>query len=433
MPDSLHNNSLKERDKKLVWHPFTPYKTIDEIIALVKSEGVYLIDENGNKYIDAVASWWVNLHGHSHPYLAKAIYNQALLLEHTIFAGFTHEPAVHLAERLIELTNMGFEKVFFSDNGSTSVEVALKMAIQYHYNKGTHKTKILALENAYHGDTFGAMSVAERNVFSTPFQNFLFDTSFIKAHSETENGTDISSIEAMLKTGEYAAFIFEPLVQGASGMIMYNAEWLETIISLCKRYNVITIADEVFTGFYRTGKAFACHYLNQSPDLMCLSKGLTGGMMALGATLVKSNIVDAFKKTEKHFTFFHGHSFTANPIACAAANASLDLTQEPDFISNVKRIENKLNESAIELKRHRKTKRVNSKGLILAIEIDNGNETNYLNPLSENATRYFLNKGYYIRPLGNVIYITPPVCISDVQLEDMMRCMTEYLDQLIDL
>ncbi|HCT23156.1 MAG TPA: adenosylmethionine--8-amino-7-oxononanoate aminotransferase BioA, partial [Chitinophagaceae bacterium] len=277
------SESIISRDRKYVWHPFTRQKQMPDPIAIVKGKDSLLMDADGNTYIDAISSWWVNLHGHAHPYIAEKIYAQALELEQVIFAGFTHEPAVTLAERLLSILPGNLAKVFFSDNGSTSTEVALKMSIQYWWNQGQHnRKKILAFRNAYHGDTFGAMSVSDRGVFTLAFHEHLFEVVFI----DTPTSENLAhSCEMIAQQGkDIAAFIYEPLVQGAGGMCMYAAEHLDTLLPAAREQGIICIADEVMTGFGRTGKLFASEYMHNTPDIICLSKGITGGFMPLGVT-----------------------------------------------------------------------------------------------------------------------------------------------------
>ncbi|HRI20785.1 MAG TPA: adenosylmethionine--8-amino-7-oxononanoate transaminase, partial [Panacibacter sp.] len=314
---------LTERDKKYVWHPFTPQKDMAAPIAVTHAKDSLIFDEDGNSYIDAISSWWVTLHGHTHPYIAEKIYKQALQLEQVIFAGFTHEPAVDLAEKLLQILPGNLSKIFYSDNGSTATEVALKMAVQYWWNNGVPaRNKILAFKNSYHGDTFGAMSVSDRSVFTLAFHELLFEVIFIDTPT-TENIGDIKEI-VHEHANEIAAFIYEPLVQGAGGMKMYDAHLMNELLRAIKLNNIICIADEVMTGFGRTGKFFASEYMQQQPDIICMSKGLTGGTMALGATACNEKIYNAYLTDDKQKTFFHGHSFTANPIACSAALASMD-------------------------------------------------------------------------------------------------------------
>jgi adenosylmethionine-8-amino-7-oxononanoate aminotransferase len=271
--------SLVERDLKVIWHPYTQMKTALPPIPIVRGEGACLFDEDGKKYIDAVSSWWVNIHGHAHPYIAQKVSEQLTKLEHVIFAGFTHEPAVELAERLLAILPNNQQKAFYSDNGSTAIEVAIKMCLQYWHNKGDQRTKILAFKNAYHGDTFGAMAVSGRSAFTAAFDSLLFEVEFIDLPNK-ENIENLKSQISDLKS-ELSCFIFEPLVQGSAGMIMYEAEYLNELMAHCRQEDVLMIADEVFTGFGRTGKNFACDHVVTQPDIMCFSKGLTGGTMAL--------------------------------------------------------------------------------------------------------------------------------------------------------
>jgi adenosylmethionine-8-amino-7-oxononanoate aminotransferase len=323
--------NLSERDHQLIWHPFTQQQTAKPNIAITHGKGALLYDENGNEYIDAVSSWWTNLFGHANLQIAAAIKKQVYTLEHVIFAGFTHEPAINLAEKLIQLLPKNQSKVFFSDNGSTCVEVALKMAIQYWHNQNIEKTTIIAFKNAYHGDTFGAMSVGARGVFNQPFESYMFDVSFLDLPTDDNFEQVLTDFQQIIQTQKAAAFIFEPLIQGSAGMLMYKAEYLDKLIETAQQNQVICIADEVMTGFGRTGKTFATDYLNHKPDIFCLSKGITGGFLPLGITTCTQKIYDAFLSEDKLKTFFHGHSYTGNPIVCAAANASLELLQNSEF------------------------------------------------------------------------------------------------------
>lgn len=425
--------NLIERDKKFIWHPFTQQKNMAVPIAITKAKGSYLFDENGNAYIDAISSWWVNIHGHAHEYIAEKIYEQALQLEHIIFAGFTHEPAVLLAERLLKILPGNFSKIFYSDDGSTSTEVAIKMAIQYWWNQkstenskpGTvNRNKLLAFKNSYHGDTFGSMSVSDRSVFTMPFHDILPDVIFI----DTPNESNIESIKTAVSKHEHsiAAFIYEPLIQGAGGMKMYDHVLMDELLLFIKQKNIICIADEVMTGFGRTGKMFASEYMQTQPDIICLSKGLTGGTMALGATACSENIYQAFVNDDAHKTFFHGHSFTANPIACAAANASLDLFEKNKTLKNVEHITEQNILFAQQLRQLSGIKNVRVLGTILAFEIAQGDDV-YLNSISTTTTKKALEKGVYIRPLGNTVYIMPPYCIIDEELNKIYSVLLELI------
>jgi adenosylmethionine-8-amino-7-oxononanoate aminotransferase len=419
--------NLAERDRQVIWHPFTQQKNRLPPVPITKASGSILFAEDGSSYIDAISSWWVTLHGHSHPYIAERIYRQALELEQVIFAGFTHEPAVRLAERLLPLLPGDFTRVFYSDNGSTSTEVALKMSIQYWWNKEEKKRrKILAFRNSYHGDTFGAMSVSDRSVFTLAFHDHLFEVVFI----DTPAPGNMEAIKNIIRENqsETAAFIYEPLVQGAGGMRMYAAQQMDELLALVKEAGIICIADEVMTGFGRTGKLFASAHLAQKPDIICLSKGLTGGTMALGVTACNNKIYEAYVNDDKYKTFFHGHSFTANPIACTAALASLDLIEKENCLEKIASITKSNQHFAEKLQGHPPIKDVRVLGTILAFEIMQGKDE-YLNNISTTITKTAMDKGVYIRPLGNTVYIMPPYCITEEQLGKIYEVL-EFVTQM---
>lgn len=401
-------------------------------VAITKGKDSYLIDENNNAYIDAISSWWVNIHGHANEYIAQKIYEQALQLEHIIFAGFTHEPAVKLAERLLNILPGNFSKIFYSDDGSTSTEVAIKMSIQYWWNmqsmadgqQSERRIKLLAFKNSYHGDTFGAMSVSDRSVFTLAFHDILLDVIFI----DTPDENNISSIKEEIAKHEnsIAAFIYEPLVQGAGGIKMYDATLLDELLYFIQQKNIICIADEVMTGFGRTGKMFASEYMQTKPDIICLSKGITGGVMALGVTACSEKIYKAYIIDDARKTFFHGHSFTANPLACTAANANLDLFEKNNVLAQIENISAQNLAFAAQLKQLNGIKNVRTLGTILAFEIIKGDDV-YLNNISQVVTARALEKGVYIRPLGNTVYIMPPYCITNEELEKVYAVLTEIL------
>lgn len=418
--------NLQERDRAVNWHPYTQMKTADDIIPIIKGKGVYLFDDKGNRYIDAVSSWWVTLHGHAHPYIAKRVSEQLNTLEQVIFAGFTHEPAIQLSENLLKILPENQQKVFYSDNGSTAVEVALKMCIQHAYNQGKEKTKILAFKNAYHGDTFGAMSVSGRSVWTKPFGEMLFEVIFI----DTPNSGNLENLKNQIRNhaNEIACFIYEPLVQGAAGMLMYDAEDLDELMKFCREQEILMIQDEVFTGFGRTGKLFAANHLSEKPDIMCFSKGLTGGTMPMGITTCSNEIYNAFLSDEKYMTLFHGHSFTANPLACTAALASMELLLNDETQENILRIsEQHYNFSKI-LKQHSHVENVRQTGTILAWEIKNDQETSYFNKIGKKLYDDFLSRGIVMRPLGNVMYLVPPYCISAKELDFIYENILEVLN-----
>ncbi|OQP51913.1 adenosylmethionine--8-amino-7-oxononanoate transaminase [Niastella populi] len=416
--------SLIERDKQVVWHPYTPQKSMPVQIPVVKGDGTYIIAADGKAYIDAISSWWVTIHGHANAYIAEKIYEQAKMLEQVIFAGFTHEPAVRLAERLLEILPGNFAKAFYSDNGSTAVEVGIKMALQYWWNKGDKKrNKILALNHSYHGDTFGTMSLSERGVFNLAFHDKLFEVIFIDppvAGTASYAGP----------WDEIACIIYEPLLQGAGGMNMYEAAALNELLKTCHAHGVLCIADEVMTGFGRTGKLFAGMYVEEKADIICLSKGLTGGTMALGVTACTDKIHSAYVDDDRQKTFFHGHSFTANPLGCAAALASMDLLLRPECQAGIDRISRQHKHFIEKLKADTrfsgKIKHLRSLGTIMAFEIETGRD-GYLNAVGLEITRKALEHGVYLRPLGNTVYIMPPYCITEEELQKVYDVIEEVL------
>jgi adenosylmethionine-8-amino-7-oxononanoate aminotransferase len=411
------NRSLSERDQQVIWHPYTPQKYATPPIPITKANGIYLEDEKGNKYIDAISSWWVTIHGHAHPYIAKKIYEQALLLEQVIFAGFTHEPAVSLAERLLPKLPGDFTKIFYSDNGSTAVEVAIKMSLQFWWNQEERgRRKVLAFRNAYHGDTFGAMSVSARSLFTAAFDTFLFEVIYLEVPDAMNFETNKKIIDQF--ASETACFIYEPLLQGAGGMKMYDAVELNLLLSYIQSQEIVLIADEVLTGFGRTGKLFAGDYLETKADIICLSKGLTGGTMAMGVTACTPRIYEAFLSDDRYKTFFHGHSFTANPIACSAALASLDLLEQQNCLDNIRLIERHQSDFLSVLGAGsylQQLKNIRTIGTILAFDLSGGPD-GYLNQAGAGLAKKALSHGIYLRPLGNTVYIMPPYCITKEQL-----------------
>jgi len=421
--------NLSQRDQNLIWHPYTQMKNAGLPVPIVRGKGAILYAEDGTEYIDAVASWWVNLHGHAHPYIAQKVSEQLHTLEHVIFAGFTHPAAVTLAEGLVKVLPEGQNRIFYSDNGSTAVEVALKMAIQFWLNTGTPKKKVIAFRDSYHGDTFGAMAVSSRNAFTAPFWSYLFDVEFIDVPVAGKEEESIKQLKELALAGDIAAFIFEPLVLGTAGMVMYTAEVLDQLMQICEQHEILTIADEVMTGFGRTGKTFACHYLEHKPDMVCLSKGLTGGTMALGVTTCSSKIYEAFLADDKSKTFFHGHSYTGNPVACAAGIASLELLLQDEAQQNIQRIAARHRAFAEHLRTLAGVKEIRQQGTILAIEFDAG-VTSYFSNLRDTLYNFALQEGVLLRPLGNIVYILPPYCITDPQLNKVYKTITG-MQQLI--
>ena len=417
-------------EENYIWHPFTQMKTAAAPLHVVKAKDCTLYTADGNRYIDAISSWWVNIHGHCNETIADAVAAQAKTLEHVIFAGFTHTPAIELSKKLIDILPGNFSKIFFSDDGSTSVEVALKMAIQYWHNQGLQKTTIIAFENAYHGDTFGAMSVAERNAFNEAFTPFLFEVKRLPLPNEKNIAQVKQQFASIAEGNNVAAFIFEPLVQGAAGMLMYEAKYLDELIAVANDNHILCIADEVMTGFGRTGKNFAVEYLKNRPDIICLSKGITGGFMPLGVTACSQKIYDAFYADDKMKTFFHGHSYTANPLACAAANASMEILTGNKCKKQIEFIASSHHEFAETIRDNASVREVREQGTIIAVELNTNESSSYFNNIQSSAYQYYLSKGIFLRPLGNVVYVMPPYCITHEELDTVYSCIKQSLSFL---
>ncbi|MCB0395682.1 MAG: adenosylmethionine--8-amino-7-oxononanoate transaminase [Flavobacteriales bacterium] len=421
-----------DRDVKYIWHPYTQAKNAAPNVHIVKAEGAWIEAADGTRYLDAGASWWTNIHGHSHPYIASRLAKQAATLEHVIFAGFTHDGAMELSERLLQRLPDNQQKIFFSDNGSTAVEVALKMSIQYWHNQGKHKKKFIALRGAYHGDTFGAMAVSARGAFTRPFADLFFDTIFIDVPLPGKEEEVLQKLrhQCDINADDIAAFIFEPLIMGTAGMVMYESGVLDEMIAMCREHDILTIADEVMTGFGRTGTFFACDQLLEKPNMVCLSKGLTGGVMAMGVTSATQEIYDVFYSDDRMKTFFHGHSFTANPMTCAAALASLDIFENEKSMEHVERIS--LNHATFrsKIRHHPLVKDCRHKGVILVIEVDTGLESGYFDNIRDRLYEYFMGEGILMRPLGNILYILPPYCISDFELGLIYQSVEACLDKM---
>lgn len=429
--------SLVEKDRKYLWHPYTQEKTASLPIPIVSAKGVWLETENGQKLLDGVSSWWVNTHGHSHPYLNEALKNQAETLEHVIFAGFTHEPAVRLGEKLVEVLPDGLKRVFYSDNGSTAVEVGLKMAYQYWRNRGKERRTFIALEHAYHGDTIGAMSVSEDSQFTAPFNNLLFkilraEAPYALHCKRCERKCNLScaeSLEALLEKchEEISAVIIEPMLQGAGGMIVWKPDYLKFVRELCDKYGTLLIADEVLTGFGRTGEMFACNHARISPDIICLSKALTAGYMPLGATAATEEIFSAFYDNDRLKTFFHGHSYCANPLACAVAIANLELFEKENTLEKIAFINEKFLDFKTRLASFECVEDVRIIGGVLAFEL-NAKDQGYLADIGQDLYQKFLKRDIILRPLGNVILFMPPYIIEEKEIDWVLSEIEEVVE-----
>ena len=424
-----------------IWHPFTQAHTDPDPVRVVRAEGVYLYTEDGRRIIDAISSWWVNLHGHCHPRIVAAVAAQAAALDHVLLAGFSHPTVEQLTRKLRQVVPASLQHIFYSDDGSTAVEVALKLAVQYWQNRGlAEKRNIVALEHAYHGDTSGAMSVSANSGFTDPFAAFRFAVH--RVHSayclRCPVGKErascqldcVDSLRQLLeqKSGEIAAVIAEPLLQGAGGMIVHPIEFLQRVRELCSTYDVLLIADEVLTGFGRCGKMFACDLAGVAPDLMCLSKGITGGVLPLGATLCTQAVYEEF--TGPGRSFFHGHSYTGNPVVCAAAVANLEIFETEDVFARINAIAAHHAERLRRLASHPAVDETRQIGTIAAIELK-ARDPGYFSELKPRLYKFFLEQGVLLRPLGNVIYILPPYVITHKELDYVYDVIEEAIGNVV--
>lgn len=419
-----------------IWYPFTIIQDAPEPLKVSRGEGLWLELEDGRRIMDCISSWWVNIHGHAHPKIAEAISEQAARLEQVIFANFTHDPAEQLAGQLTAKLPGALNRVFFSDDGSTAVEVAMKMAYQYWKNRGKERKTFICFEGAYHGDTFGAMSAGDRSVFTEVFKELLFDVEFVP-YPETWMGDEnrtrkeeavIEEIEHLLTEHpeRYAGIMVEPLVQGAGGMRMCSEEFLQELHWINRHLDTLLIFDEVMTGFGRTGDWFASKRAQVEPDIICLAKGLTGGFLPLSVTVCSDKIYEAFNSSDPIKTFWHGHSYTANPIGCAAALASMELMEEHEPVFT--EMESWHREQLAELADHPKLKNHRVMGTIAAMDIVTDGEEGYLNKVANHIKKNCVDQGLLLRPLGNVLYLMPPYCTTRRQLEEMYEGVVELIN-----
>ncbi len=445
----MDNQGLKQRDVSIVWHPCTQMKDHEQLpmIPIRRGEGVWLEDFDGNRYLDAISSWWVNLFGHANPRIGAAIKTQVDELEHVLLAGFTHEPVVKLSEQLIELTPSGLNHCFYADNGSSAVEVALKMSFHFWKNSGqSQKTRFINLSNSYHGETLGALSVGDVALYKDTYQPLLLDTLTVPSpdcfHREVGETCAqysermFSHMEAALErhAAETCAVIVEPLVQCAGNMRMYDPVYLRLLRQACDHYGVHLIADEIAVGFGRTGTMFACEQADISPDFLCLSKGLTGGYLPLSVVLTTDGIFDAFYDEYENLTgFLHSHSYTGNPLGCAAALATLQIFAEDDVVNANQGLAAEMAQATAHLADHPHIAEVRQTGMILAIEMIRNKQGGEPYPWQERrglrVYRYGLEHGALLRPLGNVTYFMPPYVIT----ADQIRLIARIAEQGIDL
>ena len=403
-----------------VWHPFTQHGLGEPIPLVTHAEGAALYTQDGRRIIDAISSWWVTTHGHCHPRIMAAIAEQAGKLDQIIFAGWTHQPAEELAERLIALFGHRLPHVFYSDSGSTSVEVALKMALGFWLNRGEPRHRILAMEHGYHGDTIGTMSVGARGVFNRAYTPLLFDVGTIPFPAG-DGANALQALEAACRD-KPAALIVEPLVLGAGGMLFYEPETLSAMRDICARHDVLFIADEVMTGWGRTGTLIACDQAGITPDILCLSKGLTGGAVPLAVTLASKPIYDAHLSDDRARMFFHSSSYTANPVACAAALANLDIWRDEPVAERITILGRRQQERLDNLPSIARNVRRN--GTIAAFEFG-PDDADYMSGLGPRLLAFFRERDLLLRPLGNTIYVMPPYCIDEADLDRIYGAIEE--------
>ncbi|PKH52943.1 adenosylmethionine--8-amino-7-oxononanoate transaminase [Tenacibaculum sp. Bg11-29] len=418
--------TLQERDKKHLWHPLKQHQTHPDSLGIVKAKGCILTDESGNEYIDAISSWYTCMFGHCNDFITSRVYKQMQTLDQIMFSDFTHEPAVKLSEELIKILPKNQNRIFFNDNGSTAVEAAIKMALQYYFNKGEKRKTFIAFEDGFHGDTFGAMSVSGLSAYNGPFEDFLMDIKRIPIPNGTNNEAILNQLKEIVTENKIAGFIYEPLVQGAAGMKIHEATDLNEVLKFCKENAILTIADEVMTGFGKTGNNFASDEITTKPDIICLSKALTGGLVPMAITSCTEEIYSTFLSTDIAKGFFHCHTYSANPIACSAALASIELLQTKEIQNSIQFITTSHKTFEERIKNHPKVASTRSKGVILAIDLKT-NAGRY-GTLRDQLLKHFMNDGVFLRPLGNTIYIQPPYVITKEQLKKVYATIEKVLD-----
>ena len=429
------NTSMMQRDLEVIWHPCTQMKDHETLplIPIKSGKGVYLYDFEDNAYIDAVSSWWVNLFGHANPAINEKIKAQLDTLEHVLLAGFTHEPAVELAHKLVNITPPALKKVFYVDNGSSAVEAALKMSYHYHLNLGKRKPVFLSLTNSYHGETIGALSVGDVALYKETYEPLLIANMQVtvpKDQSQAAAAEALVTLEKLLKekSDEIAAFILEPLIQGAGGMHMYHPDYLVGARALTRKYDVHLIADEIMTGFGRTGKMFACEHANISPDFMTLSKGLTGGYLPLSVVMTTDDVYNAFYcDYNEHKAFLHSHSYTGNPLACAAALATLEIFEQNDILGENEKKRQYIKTELEKFKMLKNVKEIRQQGMVTAIELKGYDAKERI---GLRLYEYALTQGVLLRPLGHVIYFMPPYIINYEEIDKMVQVAYEGIQQL---
>lgn len=414
-----------------VWHPFTQHAVEPAMPSIARTGGAYLETADGRRILDAISSWWVVTHGHRHPRIMDAIRNATGSFDQVIFAGLTHEPAEQLASALVDMAPTGLDWVFYSDSGSTSVEVALKMALGYFRNIGAPRSRIVVMEHGYHGDTIGAMSVGARGVFNAAYEPLLFEVDTIPFPAAGREQETLDAFQRVSSDGQAAALIVEPLVLGAGGMLMYPARVLAELKRIAERSGTLFIADEVMTGWGRTGTLFACEQAGIAPDILCTSKGLTGGSVPLAATLATNAIFRAHYSNDRTKTFFHSSSYTANPIACAAALANVGIWKDEPVAERVAALSRMQSGKIARFSEDPRFKNVRTAGTIAALDLRVGN-AGYLAEVGPKLRAFFLERGLLVRPLGNVIYVLPPYCVTSGELDRLYEAIDEAAELASD-
>ena len=421
------NEGLKKIDKNHIWHPLTQHKIAKDPLAIKSAKGCILTDFQGNEYIDGISSWYTAVYGHCNPEITASVKRQMDELDQVVFSGFTHKPATDLAEALIDILPTGQQKLFFNDNGSTATEIGIKMALQYHHNRGNRRNVMLAFEDGFHGDTFGAMSVSGLSVYNGAFEDHFIQVERLPVPNGTNNQEVLDILKSKLQNNSIAGFIYEPLIQGAAAMKFHDRQGLDDILKVCRANDVVLVADEVMTGFGKTGKNFASDHLSEKPDVVCLSKALTAGLLPMGITTCSQRVFDVFYDEDIAKGLFHGHTYSANPLACTAAFAGIQLLKSEKIQSAISEISAKNQQFVEKIATNPKVKNARTMGVIMAFELNT--EMDRYGSLRDRLFAFFMDRGVNLRPLGNTIYIVPPYVITNEQLEKVYAAILECLDK----
>lgn len=422
-----NQDNLSQRDQKHLWHPLTQHKLNPEMLAISSAKGSILYDENGKEYIDGIASWYTCMYGHCNEHITTKVAEQMQQLDQVVFSGFTHAPAVELSEALMKILPGNQQKLFFSDNGSTATEIGIKMALQYHHNLGNDRKVMLAFEEGFHGDTFGAMSVSGLSVYNGAFEDHFIEVVRIPVPKNGNSEEILERLKKLVSENNIAGFIYEPLVQGAAAMKIHDASGLEEILKFCKENDILLVADEVMTGFGKTGRHFASDYMETQPDIICMSKALTAGLLPMAVTSCTQDVYDAFYSDELSKGLFHGHTYTANPLSCSAALAGIELLASEEIQEDIKRVMKSHEEFGERIKNHPKVANIRQLGIIFAFDLDVQMER-YGN-LRNQLFKHFMEEGVFLRPLGNTIYILAPFTISDEELKKVYKSIESALEK----